>query len=295
MKNIFQKPFLFLAACAVIVSFSSCDDKEGDGGSKFKSELIGSYEPTYIEVPTASGDGTNKLYFTLTPTWADPNNIPMVDASFMMNMPAGSFELPMSDVLPFITGIAGHFVQNGLVGIDLKKDGSFGAKYRTPIFSDNILGDLIGSNGVQFDPTVHTFPGADTDAILPAGALSYYTDNGKLFFAVSKEFLNAAGTDLGLGDLSVIIEALLAEYPGLNIVSTETFYALPLKYTLENGVVKIYVDRAMILPYKPLLTELLGAFLDPSTLGGIDVGDMFTKLIDGTSELEIAFRLKKLA
>ena len=95
--------------------------------------------------------------------------------------------------------------------------------------------------------------------------------------------------------MSVIIEELLAQYKGLNIVSTEEYYALPLKYTLENGVVKIYVDRAMILPYKKLLTELLGAFLDPSTLGGIDVADMITKLIDGTSELEIAFRLKKVA
>ena len=294
MKNLLHKSAILAAAFAALVSFASCDDGE-DKGPKFKSELIGSYVPAYIEVPTATGDDFNKMYFTLTPTWADPNNIPTVDGSFMLGLPAGSLPMGMNDVLPFVDGIASHFVKEGLVGIDLKNDGSFGAQYRTPIFSDNILGDLISSQGVKFDPAIHAFPGTETDEILPAGALSYYTENGKLFFAVSRAFLKTAGADLGVGDLSVIVEELLAQYKGLNIVSTEEYYALPLKYTLENGVVKIYVDRAMIQPYKKLLTELLGAFLDPSTLGGIDVADMITKLIDGTSELEIAFRLKKVA
>lgn len=293
MKNLLHKSAILAAAFAALVSFVSCDNDD-EKGPKFKSELIGSYVPTYIEQPTETG-GVNKYYFTLTPTWADPDNIPTVDGSFMMGLPAGYLMLGMDQILPFMEGIASHFVSNGLVGIDLKNDGSFGAKYRTPVFSDNILGDLISSDGVKFDATVHTFPGAETDEILPAGALSYYTENGKLFFAVGREFLKTAGTNLGVGDLSVIIDELLSQYKGLNIVSTDEYYALPLKYKLENGVVKIYVDRAMILPYKPLLTGLLGAFLDPSDLGGIDVADMITKLIDGTSELEIAIRLQKTA
>lgn len=294
MKNLFCKTILMLSAGSAVMTLGGCDDGNDGAGNKFKSELIGSYQPTYVEVPTASGGETNKMYLTLTATWADPDNIPSVDASFMMNMPAGSLQLPLSDVLPWIEGVAANFVHKGLVRVDLKNDGTFGAQYHDVIFSDNILADLMSSEGPVFADEITTFPGEGSAAVLPAGALSYYTQDGKVFFAVSKEFLTQVGQQQGIEGLTAIIEELVQNNPALNIVSTETYFALPLKYAIENGVVKVYVDRAMMLPYKELITGLLGSLLDPDAIGGIDVAEMIEKLLDNTSNAEIAIRLSRI-
>jgi hypothetical protein len=82
-------------------------------------------------------------------------------------------------------------------------------------------------------------------------------------------------------DIVTLLDGLLAQYPSIGIVSTEDYYAVPLKYTKENGVVKLYVDRDMMVPVMDVLAPLLGA-LGPDTTMGIDLGQV---LKDRTSQI----------
>ena len=65
------------------------------------------------------------------------------------------------------------------------------------------------------------------------------------------------------------IDKMLGAYKGLSVVSTDSHYAIPFKYTFEGGVFRLYVDRAMMLPYVKLLKDVLGGLgLDPSQMMG---------------------------
>lgn len=286
MKSIFTKAAMLLAVCVSAFVFTACnDDSDGDGGSKFKSELIGSYKPAFITVDNEDMKGN--VYLEINPTWSDPQNIPTIDMTAIIGFP-----MPMNTVVAMLQGIVSQIVQGGLVSIDLTDKGAFGASYYDLIIKeDNILASIMEP---KFETELKSFPSAETGAILPEGALGYYTQGGKFYFTISKTFLKQTGEQMETPmDLVEIIDQLLGQYQGLGIVSTDDYYAVPLKYTKENGIVKLYVDRAMMLPYKPLLIDLLGSLVDPDTMMGLDPADIVAKLFDNTSELVIALRLEK--
>lgn len=148
-----------------------------------------------------------------------------------------------------------------------------------------------------FSPTfaeaVSVFPSAETAAVLPEGALSFYTESNLFFAAVSKDFIRAIEKQEGMEILSEI-DKMLGAYKGLSVVSTDSHYAIPFKYTFEGGVFRLYVDRAMMLPYVKLLKDVLGGLgLDPSQMMGLDPAVILDDLFNATTELQIAVYLKK--
>lgn len=287
MKSLLYKAAVATALMA-FVSLTSCDDK-GDGDSKPYSELVGSYSP--ISVPVDNGAGTiNDPYLTVFTTWKDPANIPTVDAGAILGMPPGSYMLPLNTVMAMMEAILSNMVNNGFVGFDLNNDGSFGVRYRNMIFSDNIMQDLLEQ---KFEETINTFPDATTSVLIPPGALIYSAQGGTFYITAAKEFLTQIGESQLDMDLNALIASLLGMgFKDLPIVDSGTHYSLTMPYVVEEGVLKIYLDREWLLPLKPLLDQF-GGLLTPDMTVGIDVVDMMNKLFDNTSELEIAIRLRK--
>ena len=60
-------------------------------------------------------------------------------------------------------------------------------------------------------------------------------------------------------NLPQIIDALLAQYPGLGIEATDDYYAIPLKYGVKDGVTTLKVDKEMMMPYMPLRWSMLSS------------------------------------
>ena len=83
------------------------------------------------------------------------------------------------------------------------------------------------------------------------------------------------------------IDKMLGAYKGLSVVSTDSHYAIPFKYTFEGGVLRLYVDRAMMLPYVKLFKDVLGGL-------GLDPAVILDDLFNATTELQIAVYLKKM-
>lgn len=291
MKNLFTKFSLIAALCAIAVSSVSCDDdNKKNTPPPFSSELIGSYKPASVSRPTAADpEEMQEYYLTFDVTWTDPDNIPGIDLTEIFGSP---YQMPMNMVLSMVEAIGSGIVKGGLIGVELKNDGSFGAQYKDLIVEGTDVSAILGALlNPKFGEEVKSFPNAETSEILPEGAIGYYTKDSKLYFKIGRDFLKAAGgADL---DVPALIDGLLTQYPSLGIVSADDYYAIPLKYVQENGVVKVYVDRAMMVPFLDVFSSLLGS-LDSSVTMGIDAGKIIKDLKDNTTEMEIALRLQKI-
>ncbi|WP_288170700.1 hypothetical protein [uncultured Alistipes sp.] len=302
MKNLFTKFSLIAALCAIAVSSVSCDDdNKKNTPPPFSSELIGSYKPASVSRPTAADpEEMQEYYLTFDVTWTDPDNIPGIDLNYTSigNQLNGTeifgfpYQMPMNTVLSMVEAIGSGIVKGGLIGVELKNDGSFGAQYKDLIVEGTDVSAILGALlNPKFGEEVKSFPNAETSEILPEGAIGYYTKDSKLYFKIGRDFLKAAGgADL---DVPALIDGLLTQYPSLGIVSADDYYAIPLKYVQENGVVKVYVDRAMMVPFLDVFSSLLGS-LDSSVTMGIDAGKIIKDLKDNTTEMEIALRLQKI-
>lgn len=177
--------------------------------------------------------------------------------------------------------------------LDLGNDGSFGANYYDLVIKTDGSGepDIISS---LMDPTfgteLKTFPGAATAELLPEGALGYYTKNSRFYFTISKDFLKGVSAEL---DVLSIVDEMIKTYK-LDIVSTDAYYGIPLKYSVEDGVTKLYVDRAMILSFRGVLDMVFSLLGDDAAFMGIKLSDIVDKVLDNTTELEIALPLKRI-
>lgn len=290
MKTFLTKAALLLVASLAAVTFVSCSDD--DGGSSDINELKGSYALT--TVPKDNGAGAmNNLCLTIDPTWtvtdwSDKNSDrPMFDASPIMGYPAGSMVMTIKDLVVFVEPMLANFVKKALVSLDLKEDGSFSATYHDFISQGNMAQDFMQP---QFATETSTFPNGVSD-VLPADALSYFTDSRSklVYFAVSKGFIRSMDETL-----IEMIDGMLAKNKNLPILSNEQVYALPLKYEITTEHVKVYLDRATLKPFAPLLPLLLGMAGGNEALGGLDVADLVDKLLDNTSALEICLYLKRI-
>lgn len=283
MKNLVAKITVMTALCAAAVLTPSCKDDKGDTKPKFTSELIGTYTPTFVSRETSGGE-MNDYYLTFEAEWVDPTHIPTIDLTSLIGFP-----MPMNTVLSLVEAMGSNIVKGGLVEVELKNDGSFGAKYRDLNLPGNDISTIIGAlMAPQFGSEIKQFPGADT-AVLPSDAVGYYTKDGKFYFTLSRAFLKGVGGSSM--DVAALLDGLLSQYPSLGIVSTEEYYAVPLKYTKENGVVKLYVDRDMMVPVLDMLSQLVGA-LGPDVTMGIDLSQVLKDLKEQTTSIEIAVRLK---
>lgn len=284
---------MLLTVAATAFTFTACND-DNDGPEPFKFELIGSYKPTPITmtIPDVVDDPSD-FYFILLPTWSDPENIPGIDMSESMGMPAGSFVMPMNTICGLIQTMASAIVKGGLDQLDLGNDGSFGANYYDLVIKTDGSGepDIISS---LMDPTfgteLKTFPGAATAELLPEGALGYYTKNSRFYFTISKDFLKGVSAEL---DVLSIVDEMIKTYK-LDIVSTDAYYGIPLKYSVKDGVTKLYVDRAMILSFRGVLDMVFSLLGDDAAFMGVKLGDIVNKVLDNTTELEIALPLKRI-
>lgn len=276
---------MLLTVAATAFTFTACND-DNDGPEPFKSELIGSYKPTPVTMPIPGVvEEPSDFYFILLPTWSDPENIPAIDL--------GGWPMPMNTICGLIQTMASGIVKGGLDQLDLGNDGSFGANYYDLVIQTDGSGepDIISS---LMDPTfgteLKTFPGAATAELLPEGALGYYTKNSRFYFTISKDFLKGVSAEL---DVLSIVDEMIKTYK-LDIVSTDAYYGIPLKYSVKDGVTKLYVDRAMILSFRGVLDMVFSLLGDDAAFMGVKLGDIVNKVLDNTTELEIALPLKRI-
>ncbi|WP_417174153.1 BACON domain-containing protein [Alistipes dispar] len=250
----------------------------------FSSELIGVYAP-HVD-PMSSDYG-----LFLSTEWNE-KGAPSLDLSAILGAPIEwetiEFFLPML--------IGSTYYSQGLASLDLKEDGRLAAGYRVPEFEggfsiESMLNPQFGNSPVL------VFPDAQAP-VVPSDAVTYYTKDGKIYLAVSKEFI--ASVDPGTLDMPIcdLIDTFIKKY-GLDFVSDRYNFAVPLKYKSENDVLTLYVDREMILPFKPLLLDVVGMLLegiseeggdmpvfDPAMLTGF-ITDMF----DNSTKFEIGVKL----
>lgn len=264
--------------------------------AKFESELIGAYAPYLPDPSNPVGS------FFITPTYPEGADEPTVDISFLFGEGA---TWPVSVVTSLASQLVGGMYAGGLVRFEFRDDGTVAAKYR-------LLEGFDLSTGAVFSQETYEYPNAETLEVLPPDVVGYYTENGKMYVTVDKAFLrNPEGDDEEPEDLTVLIEGMLEQYPELRaaIVSTETYYALPFKYEMKaDGVVKLYVDKEMMLPFVPLLTELVETLIpaevtvqldpnDPQTALTIPAKDLVKGLLNGllvqSETLEIGVELVK--
>ena len=130
MKNLLHKIASVFVVCAALAAFTACNDDDGKVKKpQVSSELVGSYTPHYFkEVPDEWGGEDSRGYLEVAAAWTDPDNIPGIDLSESMGMPAGSFVMPFNTILDLVSAIGSQFVSSGLVQLDLHSDGLFAAK-----------------------------------------------------------------------------------------------------------------------------------------------------------------------
>lgn len=287
-----SKALTVLAISLAAVSFTSCDDNEGSKTKPFESELIGYYTPRAQQTDTESvSESTPVVYgdIFITPTWKDPNNVPTIDMSAIFGQPVSIDMMLMltSSMIPMLYA-------GGLDHFEFKNDGTFAFGYR----------ELVDFLEMKFSETVGKFPSPETEQLVPTGAITYYTEGGKLYFAVNKMYLTQIGnSQLGM-DLTELIDTMIKEYNlSGSVVSTKEKFALPLKYTLADNVLTIKVDLEMMKPFLPLIQSLLPLLPEeaefdmgggPATIPARKVvGELVDGLLNQTTALEIGIRLDK--
>lgn len=260
----------------------------------FTSELTGLYKPYIADPENPIGE------FFITPTYPAGTEEPTVDLTFILGGP-----LPITAVTELANQIVGGwFYAKGLDRFEFRDDGTIAAGYRT------LEGFDLGAGGTIFSEEVFTYPNEETMKLVPSDAITYYTENGKVYFCINKAFLTAIGQSELQTDLTAMIEGLLQQYPeiGKTIVSNEEIFGLPLNYRIDGGKVKLWVDREMMMPFIPLISELAETMLpeeisvamdpnDPEAVMVVPVKNLLKELLEGlfvkTETLEIGISLAK--
>lgn len=253
--------------------------------AKFASELIGNYVP---KVNTAVYD----FGLVLSTEWND-NGAPSLplngDKDNAIEWGLVEYMLPM---------MVGAYYAQGLVGLELLDDGRVGAKYRS-VTLENGLTDIFNPT---FGEEVLSFPDIETLPIVPVDAISYYTQDGKIYLAVDKQFISKVDPGTLGTPIAAMIDGMIAKYK-LGVVSNDEVFALPLKYKVEGDVSTLYVDREMILPFKGLLADVVGQMVPDE---GVSMGEemaitkedilkFVSDMFDNSTKFELGIKLTKQA
>lgn len=257
----------------------------------FASDIIGAYKPALKYWDALSAEAGDLFLDTEWTTGMGPKipvNIPGLFPNGVDWMMVDYMLLPM----------VGAIYSQGLDSFTFRDDGTFAATYHA------MEGDFMNP---KFDPAISSYPTDETLATLPGGVLSYYTDKGLFYVSVDKAFLTRVGlASLGV-DLCLAIDEIIGMYSGLSLVSTPEYYALPFKYSLTSGgVLTLHVDREMMMPYKPLLKEIIPLVLSMNLIPaeelaslGIDPSnpkplvDFIETLFSTSTKLDLGIRLAK--
>lgn len=162
----------------------------------FSSDLVGRYTPY---VPDPENPIAN---FFINPVYADMDSekVPQIDMGFLFGVPG--YTWPVTTVTGLANQLVGMMYGGGLTYFDFKDDGTIGAGYR----------DMLGFDltaGPTFGPEVE-FPNAETLEVLPVDAITYYTKDGKVYFAIDKEYL----TYIGQAELEMDLPQIIDTVPG---------------------------------------------------------------------------------
>lgn len=259
--------------------------------AKFVSELIGTY------VPKASGQyGDPYAYgFYMLTEWND-KGAPALKIG--VNDKGEDNLIPWALVEMLLPNVVGGYYTKGLVELDLQNDGRIGAQYHPVILAD----DMSNIMAPDFGKEVLMFPDAETLPIVPVDAISYYTQDGKIYLAVDKQFISKVDPGTLGTPIAAMIDGMIAKYK-LGVVSNEEVFALPLKYKVEGDVSTLYVDREMILPFKGLLVDLIGQLVPDE---GVSMGEemaitkedilkFVSDIFDNSTKFELGIKLTKQA
>lgn len=198
---------MLLTVAATAFTFTACND-DNDGPEPFKSELIGSYVPRVDQTAYDFG-------IFLSTAWND-KGAPALPLNGDKDNPI-SWEL-VEALLPQMAGV---YYARGLVSLELQNDGHVGAKYRSVTLENGITDIFVPT----FSEEVFTFPDAATLPMVPADAVCYYTQNGKLYLTVSKEFISKIDPGTLGTPICTMIEGMISQY-NLGLVSNKNIFAL---------------------------------------------------------------------
>ena len=249
---------------------------------KFESELMGLYTPRFINYQLEGATEPMDYYLIIDTDWkegVDPNTLLV-----------GGF-LPMPSVVGIMQGTVSGLVGGGLVEMELTDTGKIAAKaHELDIPADADMSTIMGMLlQPVWKPETVVFPSEATQAIYDA--LGYYTENGKLYLTVQKSFLTAMGQSMEQPmDIVALIENINTQF-NLGFASTETYFGIPLKYTLEGNELTIMVDKSMMDPIMPLLQPILAQI--PPIMGMINVDEMIEMLFNNTTDIRIKLLLEK--
>lgn len=286
--NWYSRIMLLMAGFAALTLTSCSDDDpettQPEPPKPEKLAIAGSYAPFIVD-PVENPVGALRI----DAKWLDPANVPTVDLTSM-----GMGPLPLNLVLEIVNQLAGGYYAGGLAQFDFHEDGSVGAKYH------KVTGASIMEP--EFSKESFIFPGTDPNEIAAAKAISCSTKGDLLFISVKKAFIIEMGKKEGI-DLCAAIDGILAKYPNLSITSTAEAYAIPMKYTVgTDKSLTIYIDKAMMMPYLPLLTEVVLPLIpEQADFAGttIPARAMLTKMLSDlftqTESLVISIKLQKIA
>lgn len=247
--------------------------------AQFSSDLIGSY------VPDAAANENYGFHFVTE--WNEEG---------APNLNLAGAELPWIAIEGLLPQIVGVYYVSGLTGIDLLDDGRIAVKYH-PVSLPNGLESILDP---VFGEETLSFPDAVAMPAIPLDVVTYYTEGGKIYLAADKRVIAQAVPDQPICQM---IDGLIAKY-SLPVVSNDDIYALPFKYTLNEGSLMIYVDRTMILPFKQVLTDLVGQLIplvDADGDGKADEGSMdpaaivqfVNDVFDNSTRFELGVCLKR--
>lgn len=251
--------------------------------AKFSSELVGSY------VPKANG-------FYISTKWNEKGAPALTIGKDENGDPIQIMWELVEGFGPYI--VSGYY-NGGLVGLDLLDDGRIAAKYH-PVHFEEDMSNILAPD---FGKETLMFPDPVTMPIVPVDAISYYTQGGKIFLAVDKQFISKVdpGT-LGV-PIVTMIDGMIAKYQ-LGLVSDSEVFALPLKYEIgSDNTLKLYVDRDMMLPFKGVLVDLIGQLVpdeglvmsEEMAIAKADILKFVSDIFDNSTEFELGIYLTKQA
>ena len=258
--------------------------------AKFSSELIGSY------IPKSTGKyGDPYAYgFDISTEWNEKG----APALKIGEDEEGNPSLITWQLLEmFLPNIVGGYYTKGLAELDLLDDSRIAVKYHSVIFDE----DMSNIMAPDFSKEIYSFPDAETLPIVPVDAISYYTQGGKIYLAVDKQFITKVDPGTLGAPIGTMIDAMIAKYK-LGLVSNDEVFALPLKYKVEGDVLTLYVDREMILPFKGLLGDVVGQLVPDEgvtfgemVLAKADILKFVADIFDNSTKFELGITLTKQA
>ena len=280
MKNFVHKITCVLVMCAATVAFTACSDSDNKGDGPVTGTLSvetgalkftsGAYSKGF-EVGTDGTVGAIQVDVNYKGSETGWITAKVNDGDVVVTVARNTGDARTADVVLSAKGAESVTVsisQKAVFSSDLvgrytpyvpDPENPIANFFINPVYADMDpekvpqidMGFLLGVPGYTWPVTTVTGLANQLVGMMYGGGLTYFDfkDDGTI---------GQAELEMNLPQ---IIDALLAQYPGLGIEATDDYYAIPLKYGVKDGVTTLKVDKEMMMPYMPLITSLVDAFL----------------------------------